>query len=109
MDGTKWIERNWFDLNSLRDVDRMRIETGFKIIVWVERSCRMTERMSHIRNYYKLSVCAFAMAGRWMAGVTHTLVSVWGQANVHSQLDGVVWNRTICKRLSITERGSDVE
>ena len=67
----------------------MRIQTGLKIIVWVETSCRMTERVSHVRNYstrslaratrlyYKLSVRALAMAcqmDRWNKRRAHSLV-----------------------------------
>ena len=78
----------------------MRIQTGFEIIVWVETSCHMTERVSRVRNYYKLSIRAFAMAGGWTAEMTPALVSVWGQANVQSELDGVVRNRTIFERIS---------
>ena len=138
----------------------MRIQTGFKIIVWVEPSCRLTKLSSHVRNklvrqerarrtsgtssshvrnklvarqeqarrtsgtsscettgslaraarlYYKLSIRALAMAGGWTAQMTRTLVSVWGQANVQSELDGVVRNRTICERICVTERGSIVK
>ena len=42
----------------------------------------MSECLSCVRNYYKLSIRAFAMACEWMAETTRTLVSVWGQANV---------------------------
>ena len=99
----------------------MRIQTGFEIIVCVETSCHMTKRMSHVRNYstsslaraarlyYMLSIGALAMAGGWTAQMTHTLVSVCGQANVQSEQDRVVWNKTICERISITERGSNLE
>ena len=77
--------------------------------MWVETSCRMTEHVSHIMNDYKLSIRAFAMAGGRTAETTHTLVTLWGQANVQSELDGVVWNGTMCERISITQRGSNVE
>ena len=75
----------------------MRIQTGFEINVWVETSYYMTER---IRNYCKLSIRAFAMAGGWTAEVTCALVSVWCQANVQSELGGVVQNRMIFERIS---------
>ena len=78
-------------------------------------------QVSHVRNYstsslvraarlyYKLSIRALAMAGGWTAQMMHTLVSVWGQANIQSELDGAVRNGTICERISITERGINVE
>ena len=72
----------------------MRIQTGFEIIVWVETSCHLTERVSRVRNYYKLSIRAFAMAGAWTAEMTRALISVWGQAKVQIELDRVVRNRT---------------
>ena len=65
--------------------------------------------MSCVRNYYKMSIHAFAVAGGWMGEVTHALVSVWGQANIQSELDEVVWNRTICERMSITECDNNIE
>ena len=34
----------------------MRIQTGFEIIVWVETSFHVIERVSRVRNYYKLQV-----------------------------------------------------
>ena len=40
------------------------------------------------------------MASGWTAEMTRALVSVWGQANVQSELDGVVRNRTIFERIS---------
>ena len=33
------------------------------------------------------------MAASWTVEETRTLISVWGQANVHSDLDGVQRNR----------------
>ena len=69
----------------------------------------MTKRVSRVRNYYKLSTRAFAMAGGWTAEITRALVSVWDQANVQSELDGVVRNRRIFEIISITKRGSSVE
>ena len=78
----------------------MWIQTGFEITVSVETSCHMTERLSRVRNYYKLSNRAFTMAGGWTAEMTRALVSVWGQANVQSELDRVVQNRTIFERIS---------
>ena len=86
----------------------MQIQTGFNIIVWVETCC-MTERVSGVRNCYKLSICVFTMAGEWAAEMTRTLVSVWDQANVQSELEGVVQNRTVCERISITECDSNVK
>ena len=38
------------------------------------------------------------MASGWTAEMTRALVSVWGQANVQSELDGVVRNRTIFEK-----------
>ena len=55
--------------------------------MWVEMSCHMTECMS-------------PTAGGWMTEMTRTLVSVWVQANVQSELDRVIRNRTIFERIS---------
>ena len=76
----------------------MQIQTGFEIIVWVETSCHVIERVSRIRK--RSRICAFTMASGWTAEMTRALVSVLGQANVQSELDGVVRNRTIFERIS---------
>ena len=39
------------------------------------------------------------MASGWRAEATRALVSVWGQANVQSELDGVTRNRTVFERI----------
>ena len=93
--GYSWVTKGLFTLNNgtglmhiqasffkirfgyVRNVDWMRIQTSFEIMVWVEMSCHMTEHVSHVRNYYKLSIRVFAMAGGWTAEMTHALVSVW--------------------------------
>ena len=55
-----------------------------------------------------LSICAFAMAGGWTAEMTCPLISVGPGYNVQSELDGVVQNRMIFERISVTECGSNV-
>ena len=74
-------------------------------------SCRIFECMSCVRKYYKWSIYAFEMAGGWTAKMMRAIVSVWGQAKVQSELDQVVQNRTIYKKICtcIIERGSNVE
>ena len=62
--------------------------------------CQELLQVEHLRD---------EMPGGWMAEMTRTLVIVWGQANIQSELDGVVWNRTICERIFITEHGTIVK
>lgn len=40
------------------------------------------------------------MAAGWSSEETRALVSVWGQANVQSQLDGVARNRTVFEQIA---------
>ena len=42
----------------------------------------------------------FVMAAGWSVEETRALVSVWGHANVQSELDSVIRNRVIFERIS---------
>ena len=48
------------------------------------------------------------MAGAgWSAEETKALISLWGQANVQSQLDGVTRNRSIYEKIARDLEGYD--
>lgn len=49
------------------------------------------------------------MAAGWTTEETRALVSIWGQENVQSELDGVQRNRTIYERIAreLKDRGFD--
>ena len=47
-----------------------------------------------------MTECMSPTAGGWTTEMTRTLVSVWVQANVQSELDRVIRNRTIFERIS---------
>ena len=63
-------------------------------------ACQELLQVEHLRDL---------MTGGWMAEMTCALVNMWGQANVRSELYRVVWNRTICERIFITEHGTNVK
>ena len=54
--------------------------------------CGITESVSLV-NYYKLSICAFAMADGWTTEMTCPLVSVWGQGIIF-KVSRTEWFRT---------------
>ena len=40
------------------------------------------------------------MAAGWTAEETGALISIWGQANVQNELDGVTRNRTVFEKIA---------
>ena len=42
-----------------------------------------------------------AMAAGWSNEETKTLVSIWGEANVQNQLDGVVRNKVVYEKIAV--------
>ena len=57
-------------------------------------ACHMTVR------HYHAYVAMHDMASEWTNEETRSLVSVWGQANMQVELDGIKRNRTIFETIS---------